>query len=322
MNLTKPIFILGAHKSGTSLLRNLLSDHSELASIPFESHFFELDNYWVKTEYRKQIPQINNDFKKRAIENAEETNTTKDRKGDAFLDGRLSIELLTKGLEGINEKKDGEKLKQYYNSIFSSLNIEWKGKRVVEKSVENSEFVNELQRFFPDAKFVHVVRNPYSNWVSLRKYKSVDWGYPLIYRMHKNFLESYYWLEKNKRLYPNYLVIKYEDLLLSTEVTMKKIADFCEIIFEEVLLKPTYMGESWEGNSTRNEKFSGVNASFIDKWKEDILPIESHIINNAFSHIVKEYGYDEFSMEGSILKKAKGESLKRYIANRLYKFYI
>jgi len=322
MNFSKPIFILGSHKSGTTLLRNLLSDNSMIASVPFEAHFFEFLNYWIKTEYRKQRPSINYNFEAKVIDYVNKVNITKDRKGDAFLDGRMSIDKFKKNIKAIDTKTESEKIKQYITAIFQSLSTDFSNKRLLEKSVENAEFVGELQKIFPDAKFIHILRNPYSNWVSLRKYKSIDWGFPLINRMHKNFEESYYWLEKNKRLFSNYKVVKYEDLLLDVENVMKDVALFCEIPFEQNLIKPTYLGEPWGGNSTSEKKFLGVDASQLDKWKNEILPIEANFINRSFSHIIENYGYEHFYPKGSVYKRGEGESMKRYIANRLYKFYL
>ena len=51
-----PIFILGSHKSGTSLLRSLLDGHPELYVIPFETHFMASLGRWIKYSYRKQAP--------------------------------------------------------------------------------------------------------------------------------------------------------------------------------------------------------------------------------------------------------------------------
>ena len=38
--MENPVFILGSHKSGTSLLRNLLDGISGFFVIPIEAHFF------------------------------------------------------------------------------------------------------------------------------------------------------------------------------------------------------------------------------------------------------------------------------------------
>ena len=48
---------MGAHKSGTSLLRSILDGHSRLYAIPVETHYFQNMQYWVDYEYRAQRPR-------------------------------------------------------------------------------------------------------------------------------------------------------------------------------------------------------------------------------------------------------------------------
>ena len=52
-----PIFLVGAHKSGTSLLRSILDGHPELFTVPFESHYFQNMHYWVDCNYRMERPK-------------------------------------------------------------------------------------------------------------------------------------------------------------------------------------------------------------------------------------------------------------------------
>ena len=65
--LIKPIFILGAHKSGTSYLRALLDGHPDLYVVPLEAHYFQhlgfnIENYIrspYTIDYSKYCPKIN-----------------------------------------------------------------------------------------------------------------------------------------------------------------------------------------------------------------------------------------------------------------------
>jgi len=70
-------------------------------------------------------------------------------------------------------------------------------KRVVEKSVENAEFAIDLKTIFPNAKFIHIVRNPYATLVAIRKFKS-QLGYPFLKWIIESMYNSYYYLEKTK----------------------------------------------------------------------------------------------------------------------------
>jgi hypothetical protein len=49
MLMNQSIFILGAHKSGSSLLRSLLDGHPQLFAIPLETHLFQTAGFGYET---------------------------------------------------------------------------------------------------------------------------------------------------------------------------------------------------------------------------------------------------------------------------------
>ena len=175
--MKNPIFILGIHKSGTTLLRSLLDNHHNLFVLPIESHVFKhngisilyplrnfrgdiltskqiITNYLTNLKYSKNLPK---NFKG----------------GDHKIDWNISI--IQKYLEKKITNKLVDSIKAFYSSLYydlfnSELNEE---KRVVEKSVEHLEFAIIIKNLFPTAKFIHISRNYYSNLVSIRKFMSV-----------------------------------------------------------------------------------------------------------------------------------------------------
>ncbi|MDZ7690392.1 MAG: sulfotransferase [Balneolaceae bacterium] len=80
----EPIFILGAHKSGTTLLRSIFDGHPALFVIPFESHFFQNLCYWIDYDYRKEQPRTLTDQEiiNRFRERLRHLNETEDKLGD------------------------------------------------------------------------------------------------------------------------------------------------------------------------------------------------------------------------------------------------
>ncbi|MGF7137789.1 sulfotransferase family protein [Roseimarinus sediminis] len=321
-----PIFILGAHKSGTSLLRSLFDSHSQLFTIPFEAHYFELSQHWVENPYRKTSPQPRKaaTTRKAMIEYMQLLNQSDDRYADSVMKDRIDTARFEAQLQINDQLPEEQWIENYFAAIARSLGHEAgiDRLRVVEKSVENGEFAIELSRLFPSAKFIHIVRNPYSNIVALRKYKSIGFGFPLIDKLFNTLSNNFYWLEKNQKNIENYLLVRYEDLLTNPKNTLDQICNFLDLNFEETLLVPTSQGVQWKGNSTSNKQFSGIDASNLDKWKKELLPIEAAFINRHLAFIVEKYGYEKYECEGSEWKRGKGESLKRYFYNRLYRYYL
>lgn len=324
---SEPVFILGAHKSGTSLLRNLIDGHSEVFAIPFESHFFQYYGYWVLNNYRYSKPKkySNDELIKVFTDFIQANNEADDKFGDAFVYGKFNVEIFANHFANLNSSHSiNEAFQLFVEATHLSLfkkPLE-QDALIVEKSVEHAEFACDIQKAYPNAKFIHVVRNPYSNLVSLRKYKSMGFGYPLIHRVLHTLENSYYYLEKNQRLLDNYLVIRYEDLVQNPEEWMNRIADYVGITFSESLLNPTSLSGHWQGNSTTGTKFTGVSSGNLDKWKTEIQPMEVDFANRLFAFTIDKYDYELFQSSGNFWSRCKGESLSRYFANRLYKQYL
>ncbi|MGP4105986.1 sulfotransferase family protein [Virgibacillus sp. L01] len=322
----EPIFVLGAHKSGTSLLRNLFDGHKQLFVIPLEAHFFQHNGMWIDYGIRRQYPKK---FKeKEIIENyinwVGYANKNADLYADSNTKGFWNIHGLKEELLNRNDYGNlKSSIENYVESMFYSLFNEKlsNGTRIVEKSVENAEFASTLKKIFPKAKFIHIVRNPYSNLVSIRKFKAKK-GYPNLKQIMQSLYNNYYYLERNKVLLDNdYFIVKYEDLVKEPIKTVDTIRQFTGLNHDDILYEPTVNGDNWSGNSTTNTTFQGVSDKYLDKWKNEIEPIEIRMVNQFFASILEEYNYKKIKDQG-ILKFSKKEKFKQYILNRLLLKYL
>ena len=102
---------------------------------------------------------------------------------------------------------------------------------------------------------------------------------------------------------------------------MKKIAEFLQITYDPQMLHPTMMGDAWGGNSAYG-RFKAISAEHLDRWKEEITPLEANLVTKYFPHVLREMDYEILPIQRRTWKPAKGESLKRYVYNRLYPLYL
>jgi len=308
-------------------MRSLLDGHPELFVIPFESHFFQLAGFWVDNEYRFSLPQkydpetLAGRFTRFIRKAASEANAYAANFASGLVDPEAFQEKFRP--ESLADFRAGpELMRLYFDCIRHAAKFDSKGSRFVEKSVENAEFVPLLKSWFPEAKFIHVIRNPYANFVSLRKFRSVNGPYPLINRMIRTFYNNYYFLYYNRALIPGYFVMRYEDLVRDPESTLRKACEFLGIGFDPVLLNPSIGGRPWGGNSVFGTRFSGIDASNLDRWKSAIHPMEVAYLNKAFSFVFQDFDYPVMEPKGSSWKRARGENMSRYLFNRMYRFYL
>jgi len=325
--MNKPIFIAGCTKSGTTLMRNLFDGHSSLFSIPFESHFFENSGYWISYFFRRRRPEkLEFDgIKQNLFQWIIKMNKTSDNITDNFIAGKINENLFKEYIFSHNVKNLKELSDLYTKSIFYSLfKQEYSDSlRFVEKSVENSEMALDWLRLYPEAKFVHILRNPYSNIVAIRKYMSQN-KFPFLKKAIFAMYNSYYHLYKNLRLinHNQYKVVRYEDVISQPEETMRDVSHFLDIDYSEILTIPTILGEPWGGNSTSGVKFNGVSKMNLEKWKTEITNYEIFLVNEFFGHVLSDFGFSKNETKSSVYKISPKESLKIYLANRALPFFL
>lgn len=328
--ISEPIFLLGCHKSGTSLLRALLDGSPELFVIPIEAHFFQYGGYWVDYALRSSLPatltfrDLVRSFTKLIETSNQKTSPTSpvDLVGKWNVD-RFSHYLRTFGAPRYEEHGFRGFLDTYVEAIHVSLYGDSPSiSRFVEKSVENAEFASILKRIYPGAKFVHILRNPYATLVSIRRHKTRK-NYPFIAGIIDAMINSYYYLYKNRSLMSDYMVIRYEDLVTKPQEVMREVTRFIEIEFVEALFEPTVMGKFWKGNSSRGRQFEGISTQPLVSWRQEIRPLEVSFVNLLFGHILQDYGYQLQEAQGSPYQPCPRERLKTYFANRwLWRFKV
>ena len=321
----KPIFILGSHKSGTSLLRSLLDQHRDLFVVPIESHFFEHAHYWVDYSIRRNIPAtpLSTDaFQSSVKQWVRHCNRSEDRYADSIAKGLFDVRKFDSYIDGcLPNVDDFSDPKLLFSSYMRALHYSLTAKelpadmRVVEKSVENTEFVGDLKMMFPDAHFIHIIRNPYATMVAVRKYKSSS-GFPWLGPLLSSLYNTYYFLERNLRLVKTYHVVRYEDIIIHPVETVQRLCKDLDLSFSETMLTPTYQGELWTGNSTSGQQFSGISTKRLTSWQEEITPLELALITKTLGHSMAKWGYETCSSQTSPWFPVRREKPRQYLANR------
>jgi hypothetical protein len=191
------------------------------------------------------------------------------------------------------------------------------GRALVEKSVEHAEFAYVLARYFPGARFIHIVRNPYATLVAVRRMlQKKSARFPYLWPMAASLHNSYHHLFTNRLAVPNYLCIRFEDLVCDTEAVMRRIAAFLGIGYHASLLQPTSMGRLWGGNSTSDQAFDGISQRPLDKWQEQISDYEVALANHVAAPVFEAFGY-RWREARHPLRRVRCERPKTYVANRI-----
>jgi len=288
------IFITGHRKSGTTLMGNLF-DNNDFACV------YPTDLTLMYAYY----PYFNNN----SITFKQKKNRIK-----KILLKSLSDKFC---LQKINQKKF--KIKDFVNVFINKINenkinnIKYLIKLL---SKEYSKFVNQSNRKYfviketssdifystifeknEDIKFIHIIRDPRDNYASLKsglkKYYSKigEDQITLLSSMIQRGLLDFKFIKINQQYFKkkNYMVIKYENLILNVENVMKKICKYLNCKFSKKLLIPTILGKPATSNTFNKSKSTIINSKSISRWKSELNNIEKDIINFYFKEYLDRY---------------------------------
>ena len=259
---TAPIFILGANRSGTTLLRLMLNAHSHIA-VPEEMLYYRsfYANVPIEDWRAPNLPEnVYEDLARTFVGNAVQ------------LHAELgSLPLLDCILEAPTRD-----LRHPYRVVMDAW-AEIHGKaRWGEKTPGNLFYLDVIYDMFPDAKFVYLSRDPRAGTASMQRadFFPVDVVFNALSR-RKHF-ETAWRLLHNHVPAQQWTCLRYEDLVRAPRKTLISLCDFLSEEFEPGMLAyhrtaSTYMKEDaatgFNAAATRP-----VSTKSVEAWRDQLSP--------------------------------------------------
>jgi len=273
-----PIFIVGAPRSGTTLLQYMLRSHPRISLPTGESHFF-IPLYREAANY--------GDFSR--PENIRLVLEAMYRQSAEFLDTdlhglRFDIGKLTAEFHA--EKRFS--MQSIIAGIFEK-NAALEGKaRWGEKTPYYVLHIPKLLEWFPNAQIIHLIRDGRDVALSLFARRH-DFGVYNTYfaaKYWKNYVETGHAYGTHL---PDstYLEIRYEDILRDQRAAMLKISDFLEEEFTESLLNFEKAGLA--GKTPLVQK--PVQPNNAEKWRNHMSKWQIRVFESAAGDTLSRFGY-------------------------------
>ncbi len=160
----------------------------------------------------------------------------------------------------------------------------------VEKTPYNEYFVGRIFEWWPEARCIHILRDPRDNFASYSR-KHPDWS-PEFFA--SNWVRSTKaGLDNCTRYGPErYLLIRYEDITHAPQEQLMKLSSYLGIDWDASLAAPTRAGEQWRGNSMFTDQFQEISAVPVSRWKEKLSPIDAGVIEQKAGSLMASFGYD------------------------------
>jgi Sulfotransferase family len=262
-----PFFVVGCARSGTTLLRTMLDGHPQLA-VPPESHFVVgLSPRWWRPGRRPTLDDVLAHPKVRAWD----------------VDPVM--------LRARAEAADARAYPALVDAVFSAYAAEHGKARWGDKTPGYVSYLPDLARLFPEARFVHLVRDGREVAASLAEW---DWG------ARTAVSGAFWWAHKVRvgrrdgaRLGPDrYLELRLEDLLADPEATLRRLCAFLGEEFAPAMLGyPERMAAA--GGPVRRQERHLVRPPTpgLRDWRDGLSSRDQAAVEEVCRPMLAAFGY-------------------------------
>jgi hypothetical protein len=266
-----PLLVLGVRRSGTTLLRVMLDRHSQLA-VPDESYF---------------VPQLAD----RHLRNVDP---------DAFLDDLRRINTVTEWevpLDQVRARlRPGMPIGEAIGAVYA-VYAEQRGKRRWgDKTPMYMQNLRLLERLFPDALYVHLIRDGRNAALSFlempRGLVTETWMHP---RTPAAFAcqwraEAAAARRLGKRVAPRYLEVRYEELVADVEPVLRRICEFAALEYEPAMAD--YAGHVDVSAKPHQQRLTQPPTQGVRNWRTQMGAADVAAFEHVAGDLLRELGYE------------------------------
>lgn len=272
MNEPRYFFVVGSPRSGTTLLQTMLM-RAPGVSMPPELHYMH-----ITYKRRQRMADIRTD---QGWEQARNAILARCQHSDIDMDRALFDRLCAE-----SDRSYAGLLRCWLRAIGAVDNAEVVG----EKTPNHCEWIFELASMLPEARFVHIMRDPRDSALSQREafgrpalQAAMRWKLDL--QMHRDC----------QRLLPawRYMGVRYEDLVTDPRAVLEPLCQFLGLQYREEMLNPG--GREKKGFAHYEEHklrtLEKVTSSRIGRYKGKMSAMDVAVIERVAGPIMVEMGY-------------------------------
>ncbi len=272
-----PIFVLGSSRSGTTLVYSILLSSGEFALYESESHM--LAKYAIKYG-----------------------NIRKKKNFNLFMNDWIhSKQFARSGLDPNVFKREIDNNRDSYASVlttFMSLIAKAQGKkRWAEQTPAHVFFLNELHTVFPEAKFIHVIRDGREVALSRRKLgwtgtKSSDPIKQLLYAGLNWEMAVKRGQAVGEKIGANYTEVRYEDVIGNIDEVLQKLSVFANIEINKEKVQNSTFGSLGKSNTAFGETMGGISGCGTGRWRRILSKKEIYALNFVIGKTLAKLDYE------------------------------
>jgi len=247
----KVVFVMGSPRSGTTLLQKVIESHDNFFSIQGETGIFSYQNIF---------------------------DTNRRHFG---LDSNQQTELL-------NASKD---IVDFFDKSVKLISINNEGKTFVEKTPQHVIYLAKLVKYFPNARFVNIVRDGRDCFCSAKHHKNIP---------QRRSVDTFanYWkkcvlppllLKTNENIF----TVRYEDFAGNPSDELSRLMLFLNDEIMQKQLDPNVYGNDRRASNKNYKKLNeSINTSSVSRWKQELNDREKAAFIDIAGDELSAYGYE------------------------------
>lgn len=262
---TAPIFIGGAGRSGTTLVRVILDSHPHIACGPELKVTPLLGELLQRIE--NELPQIAQNY-------------------------HLPADAVPQGL------------RQLLESLLAPYLAQSGKQRFAEKTPHNVAFFPQLHQIFPESPLIHVIRDGRDVVASLLQmdWRNVATGKPMLITTDVRAAASY-WASivsqarnaaaANPELAQRYFEIRYEELVANPEPVLRRLFAFLGEPWDAAVLRYYEQPRNLADESSSEQVSQPIYTRAIGRWQKDLSPEQQAVVKEVAGDLLIDLGYAE-----------------------------
>jgi hypothetical protein len=302
--LNAPVFVVGCPRSGTTLLHDSLISSGHFADYRVESRIFDkvtppfgslestrnrtrLINAWLQSDY----------FQRSGLE-------AEDIRAKVLAECRNAGDFLRIVMEGIAGNQGVE--------------------RWAEKTPRHLLYIPQIKETIPNALIIHIIRDGRDVAASMSRMRW-EGAFPWDTR-HRLLVCGLYWQwlvqkgrEYGQRLGPDYLEVRYEQLVQHPKETLATLGDFVHADLNYNHIRQNAIGAVSKPNTSFRDEVRRGTFSPIGRRK-DISDLEAARLEGLLGPLLRELGYEtnkSFALDFTAWRLRVFYSLFREVKQRL-----
>lgn len=268
-----PVFVAGPDRSGTTLMFALLASHPDICMVRRTNVWRYFDRRYGNLADPNNLERCLDDMVRYRRMRHLEPDPSRIRR--EFLAGPPTYGRLF--------------------GLFYAHHAERHGKsRWGDKSLHTEHYADRVFAEFPDARIVHMVRDPRDRYASVRRRNGQDLS--RVGAATARWLESTRAARRNAQRHPDgYLIVRYEDLVHDPTATVQRVCAHIDVPFTPEMLTLAGlpdMRERGANSSFGDLEVGAISVRAVGRFREVLDPAELAFIQAVAGRELAALGYE------------------------------